>query len=122
MAKQDEWLDVADRAIWFVAKNKKFFTTDDVWDVIERVRPGLEPDNRRWMWMVVNSAIKDGLCTETGTSTPSRRPISKGRRVPVRRSLIYMTRERPVRPMRRLNLDTRGEPLIGNDNLRVQFG
>lgn len=73
-----EWLDLAVRAIRFTAKHQSYFTTDDVWELLEtyNVKSPREP---RAMAAAIRKAQAEGIIYRTSDYASSSRKESHAR-------------------------------------------
>jgi hypothetical protein len=72
------WLDLAVRAIRYTAKHQAFFTTDDVWDLLETYH--IEgPREPRAMAAAIRQAQDQGIIRRTDDYTSSERKESHAR-------------------------------------------
>lgn len=73
-----EWLGLAVRAIRYVAKTHAYFTTDDVWDVLEtyNIKGPKEP---RAMAAAMRQAQAEGVIRATADYRSSERIVSHAR-------------------------------------------
>lgn len=60
-----EWIDAARRAVWDLATNRRDFTTDDVWHLLEQ-RGVPAPREPRALGPVVFKALRSGAIRDTG--------------------------------------------------------
>ena len=72
------WLDLAVRAIRYTAKHSHYFTTDDVWDLMEHY--GLKgPREPRAMAAAMARAQAEGIIRPTSDYSASARKVSHAR-------------------------------------------
>jgi len=73
-----EWLDLAVRAIRYAAKQLSYFTTDDIWDILETYK--IEgPHEPRAMAAAIRRAQAEGIIRRTSDYAPSARKESHAR-------------------------------------------
>lgn len=93
------WKDIAYRAVVYVSRTHRAFTSDDVWEALTTHYPHVTTHEHRAMGPVLRNAVRDGICeinscTTCGTRkvvVQSRRPQANGMDTPVYRSLIFGT-------------------------------
>jgi hypothetical protein len=83
-AEEKKWLT---KVIYFVAQNYRVFTTDAVWDVMDRA--GLSVRERRLLGPLMRRAVARRVCVPTGQYRRSDRVECHGRTVPIYKSLIH---------------------------------
>lgn len=84
-----EWRELARLAVLRVAEAMPTFTTDDVWEWLERNAPDVTPHEPAAMGPVIRYAIRAELCERTAaTVTNSRRPQHHGE-LRIYRSLVF---------------------------------
>lgn len=71
-AASAEWKDAARAAIWWLACNRREFTTDDVWDLLQE-RGVPEPREPRALGPLVFKALRSGAIRDTGRMGRSQR-------------------------------------------------
>jgi len=72
------WLDLAVRAIRYTAKHQAYFTTDDIWDLMETY--GIKgPREPRAMAAAIRHAQDEGVIRRTDDYTASNRKESHAR-------------------------------------------
>jgi hypothetical protein len=87
-----EWLGLAVRAIRYTAKHQSYFTTDDVWDLMETY--GIKgPREPRAMAVAIRRAQDEGIIRRTDDYTSSNRKESHARPKRVWSSRIQSTEE-----------------------------
>ena len=70
-----DWNATARRAVAAVADRLERFTTDDVWDELDRIAGGRwDPPEPRAMGAVMRWAARQGIARPTRETTPSERP------------------------------------------------
>lgn len=92
-----EWMEAAVRAVRWVARWNRTFTSDDVWDAIKLHRPDVSTPEHRAMGSVFRRAVANGWaelagCAHCGTKkvmVSSRRPQANAMDTPVYVSLIH---------------------------------
>lgn len=73
-----EWLGLAVRAVRYIAKTNAYFTTDDVWDVLETY--GIKaPREPRAMAAAMRQAQAEGVIRATHDYRSSERTVSHAR-------------------------------------------
>jgi len=90
-----EWLTAAFVAVRRCADNKEWFTTDDVWHLLDCEQPR-EP---RAMGAVMAKAFRTGVAEPSNRTRVSRRPVCHRRPLTIWRSLVYRADRPPVLPL-----------------------
>ena len=83
-----EWWTAALQCVTDVALRKTFFTTDDVWDVIDQQPALWQGLERRAMGPLMRRACREMLCQPTLEYQNGRRPVAHCRPIRVYVSLI----------------------------------
>jgi hypothetical protein len=83
------WITLAVIALRDIARTHAYFTTDEVWESVQRRWPSLAEPDRRTMAAVVQRAAARGMIVRTDYFQPSTRPVNHSRPVRVWRSLIH---------------------------------
>lgn len=72
-----QWLTAAYNVIVEIAMSGRSFTSDQVWDVLERTKVDA-PHEPRAMGVLFRRAVQEGLITATGQYVPSTRIVCHG--------------------------------------------
>lgn len=84
-----EWKDGAYLACCLVAESLIEFTTDDVWEYMERLFPNAQTHEPRAMGAIMRKAARDGKIVPTGEYAKSSRSECHSRPVMIWESLIF---------------------------------
>lgn len=77
------WVQTANDVIRDLAFSRHTFTTDDVWQILERDYPSVTTPEPRALGPLMRSAARQGLIHPTGDYTPSNRPACNARPIMV---------------------------------------
>lgn len=83
----EEWKVAVMRFVKDICHDKQEFTTDDVWELVDRTE--LTTKDNRAMGYIMTEAKKNGWCEDTRIVQPSRRKVCHGRKIAVWKSLLY---------------------------------
>jgi len=83
------WKEKACDLVNWIAHEKSEFTTDEVWEALERFYPSLSTHEPRAMGAVMRSASRSGIIVPTDRTTKTIRPLAHRRPVRVWSSLVY---------------------------------
>jgi hypothetical protein len=81
-----EWFEVAIDSVRQIAVDNHFFTTDDVWDYLNKHWSHLSTHNNSAMGAVMRTASKRGIVSATDRYLESKRPSSHARPIRVWKS------------------------------------
>jgi hypothetical protein len=87
------WMAYARTTLSALVDIRERFTSDDVWDLLERSYPEVRTHERRAMGAVMRYGIRMGWCERTGEWQESNRTVCHGRPVAVYRSLVIHRQE-----------------------------
>jgi len=83
-----EWSELAYRAVRWVASRMDYFTTDDVWEALVRYHSEAGTHERRAMGAIMVRAARDGLIMATEGFRPTSRAVAHRGPKRIWRSLI----------------------------------
>ena len=81
------WKTEAMACVEELCTSKETFTSDDVWGMLEPT--GMDTSNHSAMGSILRLASKNGLCTNTRMTVPTKRPEGHCRAIPIWRSCYY---------------------------------
>ena len=98
---QPEWKDLARRCIEWLARERRTFTSDDIWDALAEHYPNVQTHEHRALGPILLKATRDGLirtqsCAACGTKkvmVASRRPEANCSDTPIYESLVYAPKQ-----------------------------